>query len=86
MKKKNRSFEELEKTVEFEEELLMLQAHTLLQRLFEKCDMDEVKLADILGTSEENVHTLLTEDCNMTLKILANVCFLLNIRIKLPEV
>ncbi len=83
MTKLNRTFEELEKTPEFQEELLLLKAQTLIYQLMEHQGIDQATLAKKLGQSEAHVSALLSGTRNMTLKTLARICYLLNSQLTL---
>jgi transcriptional regulator with XRE-family HTH domain len=83
MSKVKRTFQELEKTPDFQEELLMLKAQTLIYQLLEKQGIDQAQLAKILNQTESHVSSLLSGKRNMTLKTLARIGYLLGYQINL---
>ena len=81
--KNKRSFDQLEKTPEFQEELLLLKAQTLIYQLLDHQGIDQAALARKLGQTEAHVSALLSGTRNMTLKTLARICYLLDSQVNL---
>ena len=78
-----RPFQDLEKTPDFQEELLMLKAQTLIYQLLDKQGIDQAQLAKLLNQTESHVSSLLSGKRNMTLKTLARIGYLLGYQINL---
>lgn len=81
--KTKRSVDELEMTPEFQEELLLLKAQTMIYELLEHHKIDQATLARKLEQTEAHVSALLSGKRNMTLKTLARICHLLDSHVDL---
>lgn len=75
--------QELMKTPEFYEEMLLLTAQELIAQLMSDQEVSKADLARALNKTKAHVTSLLSDGRNLTLKSLANVCYHLGAEVKL---